>query len=51
MPAGRASPRPAITVGRWIRAFYNDTRLLSTIGFHSPVEYEALHRASITEAA
>jgi transposase InsO family protein len=38
-------------VGRWIHAFYNDTRLHSTIGFHSPVEYEALHRASITEAA
>ena len=38
-------------VGRWIHDFYNDTRLHSTIGFHSPVEYEALHRASITEAA
>ena len=38
-------------VGRWIHDFYNDTRLHSTIGFHSPVEYESLHRASITEAA
>ena len=38
-------------VGRWIHDFYNDLRLHSTIGFHSPVEYEALHRASITEAA
>jgi transposase InsO family protein len=37
-------------VGRWIHAFYNDTRLHSTSGFHSPVEYEALHRVSITEA-
>lgn len=38
-------------VGAWIRVFYNDLRLHSTIGFHSPVEFEALHRASITEAA
>ena len=38
-------------VGAWIHGFYNDLRLHSTIGFHSPVEFEALHRASITEAA
>ncbi len=37
-------------VGRWIHEFYNDTRLHSTIGLHSPVAYEAIHRASITEA-
>ena len=41
---------PREEVGRWIHAFYNHTRLPSTIGFHSPVAYEALHRASITEA-
>jgi hypothetical protein len=34
-----------------IHGFYNDLSLHSTIGFHSPVEFEALHRASITEAA
>jgi transposase InsO family protein len=38
-------------VGAWIHGFYNDLRLHSTIGFRSPVEFEALHRASITEAA
>ncbi len=38
-------------VGAYIHGFYNDLRLHSTIGFHSPVEFEALHRASITEAA
>lgn len=38
-------------VGAWIHSFYNDCRLHSTIGFHSPVEYEALHRASLDEAA
>lgn len=37
--------------GRWIHEFYNDTRLHSTIGFRGPIEYEALHWASITEAA
>jgi len=38
-------------VGAWIHGFYNDLRLHSSIGFHSPVEFEALHRTSITEAA
>lgn len=38
-------------VAAWIHHFYNDQRLHSTIGFRSPVEFEALHRASITEAA
>jgi hypothetical protein len=45
----RLTPEPAD--GAWIHGFYNDLRLHSTIGFHSPVEFEALHRASITEAA
>jgi putative transposase len=38
-------------VGSWIPSFYNNLRLHSTIGFHSPVEFEAIYRASITEAA
>ena len=38
-------------VGDWIYGSYNDLRLRSTLGFHSPVAFESLHRASITEAA
>jgi len=34
-----------------IHGFDNDLRLHSTNGFRSPVEFEALHRASTTEAA
>ena len=46
-----ASKEYVVALGCWIHAFYNDLHLHSTIGFHSPVEYKALHRASITEAA
>jgi putative transposase len=40
-----------LEVGRWILEFYNDERLHSTLGFRSPVEYETVHQASMSEAA
>ena len=40
-----------VEVGRWIQDFYNDERLHSTLGFRSPVEYETIHLASMSEAA
>ena len=40
-----------VEVGRWIQDFYNDERLHSTLGFRSPVEYETIHQASMSEAA
>jgi len=38
-------------VGRWIQEFYNDECLHSTLDFRSPVEYETVHQASMSEAA
>jgi putative transposase len=29
----------------WIEAFYNPTRRLSTLGYLSPLDYEAAHAA------
>ena len=38
-------------LGGWSHGFFNDLRLHSTIGLHSPVEFEAFHRATVTDAA
>jgi putative transposase len=39
-----------LEVGRRIQEFYNDERLHSTLSVRSPVEYETVHQASMSEA-
>jgi putative transposase len=37
----------SIAIAEWIEHFYNPERLHSSLGYRPPVEFEALHAASV----